>query len=585
MNNSTEQKKNKVKLLICYHKPSMLLKDDVLTPIHVGRAIAEKNMDHDSDNYKWLMENMIGDDTGENISEKNGYYNEMTAIYWAWKNYDKLGNPDYIGLMHYRRHYIFDDHISDVVNVRDMRNVDVYLDFLNYSENKISDFVDNYDFLPHIGKVGNVYEHYIKNQRKEDIDLACDIVLEKYPEYKGIMEEYFAGGDSNFCNMCIFKKELFFRYCEWIFSILEEFEKRRDMSEKRFFISERLTGIFVAGLMKNKELKYKTLPIAFIDEPVDIPIVLYADEDTETDAAVFLKSLMVKKDDFSRYSLFIMCPERYAENAKELCNLIIGDNGYCTVKIVTTEKSPDELPLYLEQYLPKINKCIYVSGCIVAFKDLGEFFRICSVDDYMAVGVPERIYDPSENNKRISGDLMVLNLKKIRKRDIASMYEKNKDVNKCFKGEVGYIPDYFLVSEHLANNGTRVFSDVQKRSEIQNYVLWHVFMVYNECDPKYNFQGIFSVFWWDMFAKLPLKYQRINVSLTGLKSICLEQQREIDGFERKAIEVFHEEKHEQTEEWRSYGFWGKLKFYYVHNGLKQTIRYAFYKLSGKGKAS
>ena len=53
--------------------------------------------------YQWMLDNMIGDDTGDNISELNRNFNELTAIYWAWKNYDKLGNPDYIGLAHYRR--------------------------------------------------------------------------------------------------------------------------------------------------------------------------------------------------------------------------------------------------------------------------------------------------------------------------------------------------------------------------------------------------------------------------------------------------------------------------------------------------
>ena len=32
--------KPKVKILISYHKPAVLLKDEVLTPIHVGRVLA-----------------------------------------------------------------------------------------------------------------------------------------------------------------------------------------------------------------------------------------------------------------------------------------------------------------------------------------------------------------------------------------------------------------------------------------------------------------------------------------------------------------------------------------------------------------
>ncbi|WP_298497297.1 DUF4422 domain-containing protein, partial [uncultured Helicobacter sp.] len=101
------QKNPNVKILVSYHKPSVLFKDEVLTPIHLGRALskeAHKDGKVSDEEYEWLCENMIGDDTGENISHLNRYFNEMTGIYWAWKNYDKLGNPEYIGLCHYRRH-------------------------------------------------------------------------------------------------------------------------------------------------------------------------------------------------------------------------------------------------------------------------------------------------------------------------------------------------------------------------------------------------------------------------------------------------------------------------------------------------
>ena len=75
-----------IKIMLSYHKPDHLFKDDILTPVHAGRANAKKRMDKDDEKLKWLLENMIGDDTGENISTKNTLYNEMTTVYWAWKN-------------------------------------------------------------------------------------------------------------------------------------------------------------------------------------------------------------------------------------------------------------------------------------------------------------------------------------------------------------------------------------------------------------------------------------------------------------------------------------------------------------------
>ena len=371
-----EGNKNKVKLLICYHKPAYLLKDNVMTPIHVGRANAKVRMGEENPDYQWLVNNMIGDDTGENISNKNDYYNEMTAVYWAWKNYEELGNPDYIGLMHYRRHFIFDENITDVVNVKNF-DESSYKSFLGYDERKMSDFVDGYDFIAHIGEVPNVYQHYIRNQRKEDLDRAIEIVLKKYPDYESYVDGYFNGSESNFCNMCIFSRKIFFEYCEWIFSILEEFENQIDMAQKRFFISERLTGLFLYRLMKNKEMKYKKLPIAFLEEAVNVPIAIYAEEGEELTTAVSLYSILNNKSDYNSYSIYVFCEKERVAHVENKIRQYIEVQNKCEIQVIGTDDKPDVLPLVLDEYFPKLGKCIYIWGKVLTLHDLGEFYRIC----------------------------------------------------------------------------------------------------------------------------------------------------------------------------------------------------------------
>ncbi len=65
-----------IKILVGYHKPAVLIKNDIFEPIHLGRALAteasEDGKMSDMD-YQWMLDNMIGDDTGDNISELNRY--------------------------------------------------------------------------------------------------------------------------------------------------------------------------------------------------------------------------------------------------------------------------------------------------------------------------------------------------------------------------------------------------------------------------------------------------------------------------------------------------------------------------------
>lgn len=135
-------------------------------------------------------------------------------------------------------------------------------------------------------------------------------------------------------------------------------------------------------------------------------------------------------------------------------------------------------------------------GKVLTLHDLGEFYRICSVDDYMAVGVPRTLYDPAEPDKIINSNLLVLNLKRFKLNGISqktrTMIQTDGDqdlLNKVLKNEIGYIHENFFVSEHLANYKDKVFSLNEKREEIQKYVLWHVFMVYDQMEPEFNIQA------------------------------------------------------------------------------------------------
>lgn len=603
-----------VKLLICYHKPATLFKDEIFTPIHVGRANARKRFQPEDKNFQWMLKNMIGDDTGDNISDRNGSYNEMTSLYWAWKNYDKLGDPDYIGLMHYRRHFVFREDEKIVYNIENF-DEDTYLQEINYSPEKVYKMVEGCDFVTHIGKVINVYNHYIENHRKEDLDLAVEIMLEKYPEYKDITKEYFAGDYSNFCNMFIFNKKLFFEYCQWIFDILEEFERRVDVSEKRFFISERLTGIFIAKLMADKSLKYKVLPISFIDDPVNIPIALPVSSENLFQTAVTITSILEAAKGYNKFQFYLLHNSHIKEEEKEKFQVFAQKYSYCTVEFLKVNMEEEYYPLYVSEALSKVNKCIYMSGDVAALQDLGEFYRICSTDDYYVVGTPAGNYDVLQEEKALSSSIIVLNCARLRKhkmwetakKKISQRQDGMEIFNDFCKDQIGYIPWYFVTRESDSEFKDYILKNTQTRGNIQLQATWRALLVYDHIEPWMNSQGMYSIFWWDNAAKVPPVFRFVMPNSRELQVLYSAQQKEINAWgqgipaqehvpeemnyaaaaEEPVFSAPAEINQTGNEEWRSYSLLGKLRFFYQHNGLKKTITYSCGKvikgITGKGR--
>lgn len=565
---------SKLKLLICYHKPAPLFKDNILTPIHVGRAVARKKMDPQSDNYKWLMDNLIGDDTGENISEKNSSYNEMTSLYWAWKNYDQLGNPEYIGMMHYRRHFVFHEGKKGELRF-DKFDQSNYYDQINYSEEKAEQFVEGLDYVVHMGTVDNVYKHYTDSHKKEDLDEAIAIVKELHPEYSEICDEYFAGNDSNFCNMFILKKELFFEYCEFVFSVLEEFEKRVDLSEKRLFISERVTGIFFAKLLKNKDLKYKIVPISYIDAPIPVEIALIKKEESLYPIAVSLTSILSSKKDESIYNISIVSDCELSDYQKTV--LLRCKKPYENVNLSFATKNTEESYIEcIEKTFNNKKKCLVLSDYTLVLNDLSDFFPTVSADDYFIVGGPKYGFN-EKSVKEITDDAMVLNLGQVRAK---KLYQPNGIHS-------GYMAQYYItVATDETKEGT-IFDPWRSRQRVIDDSSWKRILFYNSWTPWDNPQEPLSYYWWEIAKKLPvtIKFPRAfgDQLIVRLNNQQKQVNEKVYGGDGETSQLTNSYDSSQTieasqsetpyEEWRDYSMLGKLKFYYDHNGLKQTIIY------------
>lgn len=218
--------------MVCTHKPDKVYADNVYMPIHVGKAISQYNMD------------IQGDNTGDNISEKNPHYCELTAQYWGWKNL----NSEYIGLCHYRRYFEHKFAEKDIDYI--FRNIDIILPTPIYytmtMENKL-----------------------VRALTLEDEAIFLRVIKKLYPEYEQSVINYLFNNKDIPFNMFVCRKELFDQFAEWQFSILQECEKYISLSNytrlKRIYgyLAEYLLPIYC---FHNKlRIKYEPI-VSYIGE-------------------------------------------------------------------------------------------------------------------------------------------------------------------------------------------------------------------------------------------------------------------------------------------------------------------------------
>lgn len=221
-------------IYVVSHKPCDLPSDEVMIPIHVGRSISQ---------YKEEMSWMQGDDTGDNISQKNPSYCEMTAHYWIWKN---VHDADYVGVCHYRRFFGIALTESNIRAV--MADADVLMVEPSYH-------------------IDSVYSYFAKYMGAENMTILSMVMKKRCPAYFETLEQICDGIKFHPFNMLLCQKTLFDDYCEWMFGVLGECEKvvksspytnaRRALA----YMAELLTGTYFI----HRNMRIKSVPYCKIE--------------------------------------------------------------------------------------------------------------------------------------------------------------------------------------------------------------------------------------------------------------------------------------------------------------------------------
>jgi len=234
----------KTTILVACHKPYDTPKQPCYVTIQVGAALSRRALD-----------GMIRDDTGDNISGKNRSFCELTALYWAWKNLDS----DAVGLVHYRRYFARRCFTFDK-----RKRIAQQMDY----ERLLARYPVILPPLRHYWIETN-YSQYVHAHHEQDLAVTRQILSELYPEYTPAYDRWMGRTYGHHFNMFVMKRPWFDAYCEWLFSILFELEKRLDISDydeynKRVFgfVSERLLDVW----LETNHCPYKELPYVFLEK-------------------------------------------------------------------------------------------------------------------------------------------------------------------------------------------------------------------------------------------------------------------------------------------------------------------------------
>lgn len=175
------------------------------------------------------------DNTGDNISDKNCNYSELSALYWAWKNSDK----PVIGLEHYRRYLRVSE--ADLCMLIDS-NVDVILPFP----------------MVYTPGISQQRTHWIKDSDWQAVRQALD---ELAPEYAVHVDQIDSQPYYLNYNIIIARKEVLNQYCSFLFPVLKRVEEFTDGANRhdRYigYIGEYLCTLYFLTNEQQEKMKIR----------------------------------------------------------------------------------------------------------------------------------------------------------------------------------------------------------------------------------------------------------------------------------------------------------------------------------------
>ncbi|MGN0939289.1 MAG: DUF4422 domain-containing protein [Selenomonas sp.] len=254
-----EKRETRTNIFVAVHKPGWPDLPDGYTTIQVGAALHE----HFSQVGAW-------DDAGENISEKNANFCELTALWWMTHH----AQDDILGLAHYRRFFQFTPCRNPFIEYYHMKKDDSRFQAMTRVDG-VPSMLETYDILlpyKRYFKEG-IKGQYCSMHRSEDFAVLEDVFCRHHPHDREIFQRVMMGHEAYTYNMFVAKRDLVCAYADWLFDILFDVAERVVPSDDPYqarvfgFLSERLMPVFVETM----HLRVKELPVIFIEDHPSFP--------------------------------------------------------------------------------------------------------------------------------------------------------------------------------------------------------------------------------------------------------------------------------------------------------------------------
>lgn len=341
-----------VKIVVSCHKEFPIPNSDIYVPVHVGAATA-----------KAPLAGMQPDNEGENISERNFTFCELTAQYWAWKNLE----ADYVGQCHYRRYFCFantdyghNDHSQvEVETLSDASMRDLGLNDGTHIAEEVAQadittahWWDVRGVRTPRGASRTVAEHMTSYglYSEEDLRLLRQIVAERQPDYLEDLDSYLQGDQYLGYNCFVMRRAAFDQLCAFEFDVLLEFDRQKDYcgltrNQRRIcgYLGEVLYSVFIVHVRRLGTFSIQERPLIFfdavdpglkvldiVDAPATVQIVwngtgmyfpdnwTFGQRETMSEAlplslATCLKSLFAVADPATSYRLSLFIPDDFLD--------------------------------------------------------------------------------------------------------------------------------------------------------------------------------------------------------------------------------------------------------------------------------